>query len=118
MAHVPGHRPSIRSIAAGCPLQFHSPETELARRELSGDLVPIVWAGLETVSNLPVAVWCSRLTPGCKMSLTDGLSRSRIRNPEKAAIVFGHQSWSYAQFDQLTDDIARNLIAAGLEPGD
>jgi long-chain acyl-CoA synthetase len=46
------------------------------------------------------------------------LSRSRIRNPEKAAIVFGHQSWSYAQFDQLTDDIARNLIAAGLEPGD
>jgi long-chain acyl-CoA synthetase len=52
------------------------------------------------------------------MSLTGGLTRSRIRNPEKAAIVFGHQSWSYAQFDQLTDDIAHNLIAAGLEPGD
>jgi long-chain acyl-CoA synthetase len=52
------------------------------------------------------------------MSLAAGLRRSRIRNPEKIAIAFGHRSWSYAKFDQLTDHIARNLMAAGLESGD
>jgi long-chain acyl-CoA synthetase len=52
------------------------------------------------------------------MSLTAGLNRSRTRNPEKVAIVFGDQSWTYAEFDELTDHIAGNLLAAGLEPGD
>jgi long-chain acyl-CoA synthetase len=52
------------------------------------------------------------------MSLTVALNRSRTRNPEKAAIVFGDQSWTYAEFDELTDHIAANLLAAGLEPGD
>src|SRR5436305_14449912 len=52
------------------------------------------------------------------MSLTAALTRSRIRNPEKAAIVVGEQTWTYAEFDELTDNIACNLLAAGLEPGD
>jgi long-chain acyl-CoA synthetase len=52
------------------------------------------------------------------MSLTAALNRSRIRNPEKPAIVFGEQSWSYAEFDELTSNAARNLLAAGLEAGD
>jgi long-chain acyl-CoA synthetase len=52
------------------------------------------------------------------MSLTAGLNRSRTRHPDKAAIVFGDQSWTYAEFDDLTDHIAGNLLAAGLEPGD
>jgi acyl-CoA synthetase (AMP-forming)/AMP-acid ligase II len=28
------------------------------------------------------------------------------------------QSWTYAEFDRLSDNIAANLLAAGLEPGD
>jgi len=52
------------------------------------------------------------------MSLTAGLNRSRTRNPEKLAIVFGEQSWTYAEFDELTNNVASNLLAAGLEPGD
>ena len=52
------------------------------------------------------------------MSLTAGLKHSRTRNPEKLAIVFGEQSWTYAEFDELTNNVASNLLAAGLEPGD
>ena len=52
------------------------------------------------------------------MSLTTGLKNSRIRNPEKPAIVSGEQSWTYAELDELTNNIATNLLAAGLEPGD
>jgi long-chain acyl-CoA synthetase len=52
------------------------------------------------------------------MSLTAALTHSRTRNPEKSAIVFGEQVWTYAEFDELTDNVARNLLAAGLEPGD
>jgi long-chain acyl-CoA synthetase len=52
------------------------------------------------------------------MSLTADLKRSRMRNPEKAAIIFGEQSWTSAEFDELTDTVAANFLAAGLEPGD
>src|ERR1700761_3783878 len=52
------------------------------------------------------------------MSLNAGLNRSRTRNPEKLAIVYGERSWTYAEFDELTTNIASNLLAAGLEPGD
>jgi acyl-CoA synthetase (AMP-forming)/AMP-acid ligase II len=54
------------------------------------------------------------------MSLTAGLKHSRTRNPEKPAIVFGQQSLThaeltYAEFDELTNNVASNLLAAGLE---
>src|ERR1700753_1764050 len=52
------------------------------------------------------------------MSLPAALKQSRNRNPEKPAIAFGRQSWTYAQFDDITDNFAANLLAAGLEPGD
>jgi fatty-acyl-CoA synthase len=52
------------------------------------------------------------------MSLTAALNHSRTRNPQKAAIVFGEHSWTYAEFDELTDNIAGNFLAAGLETGD
>ncbi|HXJ92676.1 MAG TPA: AMP-binding protein [Terriglobia bacterium] len=52
------------------------------------------------------------------MPIVDGLQRSRNRNPDKVAIAFGGQSWTYAAFDEITDHIAGNLLAAGLEPGD
>jgi long-chain acyl-CoA synthetase len=52
------------------------------------------------------------------MSLTAGLKGSRIQSPEKVAIAYGEQSWTYAEFDDITDTIAMNLLAAGLERGD
>jgi long-chain acyl-CoA synthetase len=57
------------------------------------------------------------------MSLIAGLKHARTRNPEKPAIVFGQQSLThaeltYAEFDELTDNVASNLLAAGLESGD
>lgn len=52
------------------------------------------------------------------MNIPAALNRSRTRTPQKPAIVFGEQSWSYAEFDELTDTVARNLLIAGLEPGD
>jgi long-chain acyl-CoA synthetase len=52
------------------------------------------------------------------MALTDSFRKFRIQNPEKAAVIYGEESWSYAEFDDLTDRIASNFLAAGLEPGD
>jgi long-chain acyl-CoA synthetase len=52
------------------------------------------------------------------MSLTAGLKHSRTRNPEKLAVVCGQQFWTYAEFDRLTNSVAGNLLAAGLESGD
>ena len=34
------------------------------------------------------------------------------------AIAYGERSWTYAEFDDITDSVAQNLLAAGLEPGD
>jgi len=52
------------------------------------------------------------------MTIPAALNRSRTRNPHKPAIVFGERSWTYAEFDELTSTVARNLLKAGLEPGD
>lgn len=52
------------------------------------------------------------------MSIAQAFKRSRDRNPAKAAIAFGDHSWTYSEFDHLTDNIARNLLWAGAEPGD
>src|SRR5215467_8606750 len=41
-----------------------------------------------------------------------------LRNPEKVAIAFGSQSWTYVAFDRLSDHIAAKFLAAGLERGD
>jgi long-chain acyl-CoA synthetase len=52
------------------------------------------------------------------MSLGAGLKLSRNLTPGKVAVVFREQSWTYAEFDDLTDNLARNLLAAGVEAGD
>ena len=52
------------------------------------------------------------------MPLTDSFRKFRLQNPEKAAVICGEESWSYAEFDLLTDRLASNFLAAGLEPGD
>jgi len=52
------------------------------------------------------------------MSIPAEIKQNRERNPQKVAVGFGEQSWTYAEFDDLTDAIAANFQAAGLEPGD
>ena len=37
---------------------------------------------------------------------------------EKLAVICGDQSWSYAEFDRLTDFVAEHLLSAGIGPGD
>jgi long-chain acyl-CoA synthetase len=52
------------------------------------------------------------------MSLTTAFKRSRDRSPNRIALAWGEQSWTYTDFDHLTDNIATNLLGAGMEPGD
>jgi long-chain acyl-CoA synthetase len=52
------------------------------------------------------------------MSVIAAIRNSALRNPAKIAIAFGERSWTYAEFDHLTDSIGRNILAAGIEPGD
>ena len=52
------------------------------------------------------------------MPLITTFRHSSIRNPAKVAVAFGEESWTYSEFDRLTDNIARNVVAAGAEPGD
>jgi long-chain acyl-CoA synthetase len=52
------------------------------------------------------------------MTIPTALNRSQTRNPQKPAIVYGERSWSYSEFEELTNNIAGNLLQAGLEPGD
>lgn len=52
------------------------------------------------------------------MPLITTFRHSSIRNPAKVAVAFSEESWTYSEFDRLTDHIARNVVAAGAEPGD
>ena len=52
------------------------------------------------------------------MSLIPTLRESALRAPAKAAVICGERSWSYSEFDQITDTVAANLVAGGVQPGD
>jgi long-chain acyl-CoA synthetase len=52
------------------------------------------------------------------MPLITALRHASRRNPAKVAVAFQEESWTYSEFDRLTDNIARNVLAAGVEPGD
>jgi long-chain acyl-CoA synthetase len=52
------------------------------------------------------------------MSVIAAINNSAQSTPTKVAIVFGNRSWTYAEFARLTDNIACNILAAGVEPGD
>jgi long-chain acyl-CoA synthetase len=52
------------------------------------------------------------------MSLAELFRQSRIRTPDKIAVACGERSWTYAELDRITDDIAINLLKTGLECGD
>ena len=52
------------------------------------------------------------------MSLIAALKHSRERNPGKVAVACRDESWTFREFDRVTDHFAANLLAAGAEPGD
>lgn len=53
------------------------------------------------------------------MSLADYyLEHARVHYPEKTALIYGEDSWSYAEVDKITDRLAINLLAAGLKTND
>ena len=83
-------------------VRFHSLLERLGLPESPlGDSFRTSYPVRETVSNLLIITRSSRLL-AVKMSLTAGLKHSRNRNPEKPAIVFGQQSWTYAELDEVT----------------
>ena len=52
------------------------------------------------------------------MSLARFLRDGHTHHPEKTALIFGEQTWTYAEVDTLTDRLATNLLAQGLKPRD
>lgn len=53
-----------------------------------------------------------------RQSIADTLRRSARRHPDRPAILEGDTRWSYAEFDRLTDRLARGLRDSGLGRGD
>lgn len=53
-----------------------------------------------------------------RQTLGDMLSRSVRRFPDKRAIECGSQCWTYAQLDQVVDELASGLASVGIGPGD
>jgi long-chain acyl-CoA synthetase len=52
------------------------------------------------------------------MSVNEAFRQSRMRTPDKVAVACGEECWTYAELDGVTDNIASNLVAAGIKPGD
>ena len=52
------------------------------------------------------------------MTLARFLRDGHTHHPEKTALIFAEHAWTYAEVDILTDRLATNLLAQGLEPGD
>lgn len=52
------------------------------------------------------------------MTLAGFLRDGHTHHPEKTALIFAKHAWTYAEVDTLTDRLAANLLAQGLEPGD
>lgn len=51
-------------------------------------------------------------------SLSLVLRRSAQRYPGKPALIFGDESWTFAELDRLADEIAGGLLGAGIASGD
>ena len=52
------------------------------------------------------------------MTLARSPRDGHTHHPEKTALIFGENAWTYAEVDTLTDRLAADLLAQGLEPGD
>ncbi|MEN8172933.1 MAG: o-succinylbenzoate--CoA ligase [Chloroflexota bacterium] len=49
--------------------------------------------------------------------MIDWLSQQARSNPDKIALIFEHQVWSYTVLNQDAEKMARNLLASGIKPG-
>ena len=58
--------------------------------------------------------------PGRAAQLTlDGLFQQQVaRHPDRAALVFGEQRWTYRELDHRVGRLAARLTGLGLQPGD
>jgi amino acid adenylation domain-containing protein len=45
------------------------------------------------------------------------LRRQVARTPDAVALAHGSERWTYAQFEQVADRVARHLVSLGAEPG-
>ena len=52
------------------------------------------------------------------MSLGNYLRKGQECYPNKTALIFGDHSWTYAEFDHITDQLAASLIQQGIQLGD
>ncbi len=53
-----------------------------------------------------------------RQTLGDVLRRSALRYPERVAVRFGSQVWTYAEFDALCDRLAAGLQKRGIQQGE
>ncbi|MCP4660045.1 MAG: AMP-binding protein, partial [bacterium] len=74
----------------------------------------LVTASAEEVLPRPT----ERLSDRWEGPIHDGLSRWARRDPEHPALVDPGGSWSYGELDRRSNQLARYLLAHGLEPGD
>src|SRR5437763_11074233 len=59
-----------------------------------------------------------RATMGSAATLAELVADVATTDPDKAAIIVGDQSISYAQLDELIERAANGLAACGVRPGD
>jgi long-chain acyl-CoA synthetase len=52
------------------------------------------------------------------MALHEVIERGRRAYPERTALIFQDQTWSYAKLDEIADRLAAGLLAQGLRQGD
>ncbi len=52
------------------------------------------------------------------MALAEALRIGRERHPEKPALIVEERSWTYAEFDDITNRLGAALMARGIRPGD
>src|SRR5690348_6432089 len=59
-------------------------------------------------------------TPLLGETIGDNLARIVERSGDRDALVVRHQDvrWTYRELDERVDDVARGLLAAGIEKGD
>src|SRR5829696_9849853 len=53
-----------------------------------------------------------------RLLLSEPVSRSARRHPDKTALVFGDASLTYAELEERTNRLANALVARGVAPGD
>jgi len=49
------------------------------------------------------------------MTLGESVQKGSLQYPDKTAIIIEEQSWTYGQFDEITDRLAALLIQLGIK---